>query len=356
MDLQVGLGERSYPIILEAGSLNIIGNDLAGRKIGNKYAVISDDTVANLYGELVLKSLKEAGISGQLFRFKAGEASKSLTVLEDLAGRMATHGFDRHDAIIALGGGVSGDLAGFLAATYMRGIPFVQVPTTLLAQVDSSVGGKTGVDIAQGKNLIGVFYQPKAVYIDTNVLHSLPKQELLGGLAEVIKYGVIRDANFFEFLEKNQQEICNLQSAAIARTIKTCCSIKAKVVEEDEREGDIRRILNYGHTIGHAVEGASNYSLIHGLAVSIGMVAAARIAESLGVLRSEDRKRIVDILELYGLPTQVPPDLDRSLLKQYLRTDKKNIGGTVVFVLPTTIGATIITDEVETSLIDMVIA
>ena len=248
----------------------------ASKNIAKRYGIIADDTVAGLYGEAVQKSLRSAGIESELLVFAHGEAHKTLQTIGDLAGQLARLGFDRQDALIGLGGGVAGDIAGFLAASYMRGIPFVQLPTTLLAQVDSSVGGKTGVDIPEGKNLIGAFYQPKAVFIDISVLQTLPRQELLGGLAEVIKYGVIRDKEFFSFLRDNRQGILDLDPELIKKTCKICCSIKSAVVSEDEREGGMRRILNYGHTIGHAVEGASDYTLIHGLAVSIGMVAAAQ--------------------------------------------------------------------------------
>lgn len=344
--ITVGLDDRSYPLVIEDGCLATIGTDLAARRIAKRYGVIVDDVVARLFGGQLSESLDSAGIQYEMLVFPSGEASKSLQTLGDLAGRLARLGFDRKDALIGFGGGVTGDLAGFLASTYMRGIPFVQVPTTLLAQVDSSVGGKTGVDIPEGKNLIGAFHQPKAVYIDISVLSSLPETELLGGLAEVIKYGVIRDSSFFEFLEDKRADILQLDNDCITKTVQTCCEIKADVVAEDEREGDVRRILNYGHTIGHAVEGASDYTLIHGHAVAIGMVAAAKIAEMNNLLATEDRKRIVSLIRAYGLPVNVPAALDRSRIKRYLQADKKNIGGTVFYVLPTAIGNTCIYNEV----------
>jgi 3-dehydroquinate synthase len=354
-ELQVGLGDRSYPIIIEPGCLVRIGEDLKRRGFAKRYGVVADDRVAGLYGNEVMAGLKRAGILADLLVFPHGEANKTLGTIGELAGGLARLGFDRKDALIGLGGGVTGDLTGFLAASYMRGIPFVQLPTTLLAQVDSSVGGKTGVDIPEGKNLVGAFYQPRAVYIDTSVLATLPREELLGGLAEVIKYGVIRDEKFFRFLYDNHRAILDLEPEAIKKTVYLCCGIKAAVVAEDEREGGNRRILNYGHTIGHAVEGASDYTLIHGLAVSIGMVAAARLAVLNGLLEQDDCQRIVDILQRYGMPVDVPKSLDRTRIKRYLLTDKKSVGGKVYYVLPTGIGQTVITDQVTEQQVDEVL-
>jgi len=354
-ELQVGLGERSYPIYIEEGVIHRVGKDLSKRKVGIKYGVVADDKVARLYGSTLLKSLEQAGIEATLFTFPEGEKSKTLQTVGTLASRLAQAGFDRHDALIALGGGVTGDITGFLASAYMRGIPFVQVPTTLLAQVDSSVGGKTGVDIPEGKNLVGAFHQPKAVYIDIELLKTLPDEELLGGLAEVIKYGIIRDNDFFIFLEKNRQSILDLNSELLEKLIFRCCEIKAEVVAEDEREGGIRKILNYGHTIGHAVEGASDYSLIHGLAVSIGMVAAARLAVANGLLPEGESDKIYQTLSAYKMPVEVPGNLDRERIKKYLLTDKKVVAGNLFFVLPTKIGNTIITDKVSEEQIDKVL-
>ncbi|TKB09373.1 3-dehydroquinate synthase [Desulforhopalus sp. IMCC35007] len=354
-ELTVGLGDRSYPIIIEKGCLERIGDDLKKRAIGNRYCVVADDRVAEIYGPQLMKTLAGAGLKAEIITFPMGEANKNLATVATLASQLARLGFDRKDAIIAFGGGVSGDIAGFLASSYMRGIPFVQIPTTLLAQVDSSVGGKTGVDIPEGKNLVGAFYQPKAVYIDIDVLSTLPKEELLGGLGEVIKYGVIRDREFFDYLLEAREAILQLDPASLEKVIFTCCKIKADVVSEDEREGGVRRILNYGHTIGHAVEGASDYSIIHGLAVSIGMVAAANLAVLNNVMPKEEAGQVVQILTDYKMPITVPGELDRRRIKEYLLTDKKTVAGTVFFVLPTTIGNTIITDKVTESQIDMVL-
>lgn len=355
-ELQVGLGNRSYPIYIEPGCLDNIGEDLKRRNIGNRYAIIADANVAKLYGDRLLQILFQSGLKARLFPFPAGEKSKNLFTIEALASRMVQAGYDRQDAIIALGGGVTGDISGFLASAYMRGIPFVQVPTTLLAQVDSSVGGKTGVDLAEGKNLVGAFYQPKAVYVDTEVLSTLAKEELLGGLAEVIKYGVIRDVEFFKFLEEYRRKILQLDSEVIVKMISTCCEIKAEVVEADEREGGLRKILNYGHTIGHAVEGASNFQLIHGLAVAIGMVAAAKLSVMRETLTGKEEERIYSLISAYGMPVSVPHHLDRDTIKKYLKTDKKAVAGKVFYILPDGIGSTYITDEITEDMVDAVIA
>ncbi|SHO45671.1 3-dehydroquinate synthase [Desulfopila aestuarii] len=354
-EVQVGLGSRSYPIYVEQGCLERIGNDLARRNIGNRYAIITDTNVNSLYGEKLLEMLLSVGLKAKLFPFPAGEKSKTLFTVEALASRLALAGFDRHDAVIALGGGVTGDLAGFLASAYMRGIPFVQVPTTLLAQVDSSVGGKTGVDLPEGKNLFGAFYQPKAVYIDSNVLNTLPKEELLGGLAEVIKYGVIRDSEFFTFLEEYRRKILQLDQSVIQKLICRCCEIKAEVVAADEHEGGLRKILNFGHTIGHAIEGASNYQLIHGLAVAIGMVAASRLSVIKDTLSGKEAERIYSVISAYGMPVSVPSYLDRQQVKRYLQTDKKAVKGKVFYILPDAIGSTYITDEVSEEMVDTVL-
>ncbi|MCI5188267.1 MAG: 3-dehydroquinate synthase [Candidatus Electrothrix sp. AS4_5] len=354
--VNVGLDERSYPIIIRSGVLADIGSDLRQRKIGTKYGIIADDTVAKLYGKQCMQSLQAAGIQAELIIFSHGEANKTMATVASLASELAQQGFDRSDALIALGGGVTGDITGFLAAIYMRGIPFVQVPTTLLSQVDSSVGGKTGVDLPEGKNLVGVFYQPKIVYIDTDVLHTLPLDELRGGLAEVIKYGVIHDADFFSFLAQEREAVFDLQQDTLTRLIARCCEIKAWVVEQDEREGGLRRILNFGHTIGHAVEAASDFQLIHGKAVAIGMCAVADLAVRTRALKEGDAQAIKKLIEQYELPITIPTELDRKLIKKYLLNDKKTVAGRVFYVLPQGIGKVMITDQVSEDEVDAVIA
>jgi 3-dehydroquinate synthase len=354
-EITVGLANRSYPILIQKGQLGGIGTDLAARNFAKRYIIVADDRVADLFGERLGESLSAAGLNSDLISFPRGESHKHLGTVADLASRLARLGVDRKDALIALGGGVTGDITGFLAASYMRGIPFIQVPTTLLAQVDSSVGGKTGVDIPEGKNLIGAFYQPKCVYIDTLVLETLPAKELLNGLAEIIKYGVIWDSGFFGDLEKNREAVLALNPPVLEGVIARCCAIKAEVVAADERESDLRRILNYGHTIGHAVEAASGYNLDHGLAVAIGMVAANELAVGTGLMAREAADRVRELIAGYGLPVEIPPGYDRRRIKAYLKTDKKSVGGRPFFVLPTEIGRVIVTDQVAEDLLDRVI-
>ncbi len=354
--IQVGLGERSYPISIGKGIIRQVGTSLQKAKVAKRYGIISDDQVAELYGRQLQESLHLAGIACDLFVFPHGEASKHLLTIGQLASTLAEKGFDRGDALVALGGGVTGDITGFLASIYMRGIPFVQIPTSLLAQVDSSVGGKTGVDIPQGKNLIGTFYQPRAVFIDTDVLQTLPKEEFLGGMAEVIKYGASIDADFFTWLGHNREAILALDPTVIVPMIRRCCEMKASVVEQDERESGLRRILNFGHTIGHAVEAASGYQLIHGFAVAIGMRAVAELAVRGGYADHSVAESIVQILRAYNLPTEIPPGFDRETLRKYLLSDKKTIAGRVFFVLPEKIGTVRITDQVEEVDIDAVLS
>ncbi|MGI6657404.1 MAG: 3-dehydroquinate synthase [Desulfobulbus sp.] len=354
--LQVGLGERSYVITIGQGTLDRVGEIVGAVRAGKRYGIISDATVDAIYGEQVARRLSEAGLACERLTFPPGEAGKQLATIGMLAEELARRGFDRGDALLALGGGVTGDLAGFLASVYMRGIPFVQVPTTLLAQVDSAVGGKTGVDIPQGKNLIGAFYQPRAVVIDTDVLRTLPREEFLGGMAEVIKYGASMDAEFFDWLKRERDTILALRPEVVGPMIHRCCALKASVVERDEREGGLRRILNFGHTVGHAVEAASKYQLIHGCAVAIGMRAAALLAVRSGCADQEVAERIEHLLRLYGLPVDMAKEYDRRTLRSYLLTDKKTVGGRVFFVLPERIGAVRITDQVEDADIDAVLS
>lgn len=354
--LTVGLGERSYSIHIGSDILANLGHLLREALQPRRYAIISDSQVASLYGGQALQALQAAQLGGELFTFPAGEASKHLQSIELLASKMAQSGFDRGDAILALGGGVSGDMAGFLAAIYMRGIPFAQVPTSLLAQVDSSVGGKTGVDIAEGKNLIGVFYQPRVVLIDTDVLQTLPRDEFLAGMGEVIKYGASLDAEFFSYLARYREQILSLEPAVLRAVISHCCALKAKVVEQDEREGGWRRVLNFGHTIGHAVEAASDYKLLHGFAVAIGMCAVADLARRCGYAQATVQEEIAALLKDYGLPTAVPQELDRERIMAFMRTDKKSIGRRLFFVLPTALGEVKITDQVDPAAIAQVLA
>ena len=354
-ELIVGLGERSYPILIQQGLLDKIGAELQKKPFAKRYGIVADDNVVGLFGERLLASMQKSNIQVEIITFPSGEESKNLATIAELSSTLARMGFDRKDGLIALGGGVTGDITGFLAACYMRGIPFAQVPTTLLAQVDSSVGGKTGVDIPEGKNLVGAFYQPHAVFIDNKVLQYLPQSELLNGLAEVIKYGVIYDRDFFRFLEMSHRNILTLDLQVLEDVIARCCKIKAAVVESDEKESDLRRILNFGHTIGHAVEAVSEYRLAHGSAVAMGMVAAAELAVLKGILDRKEKERIVNLLQEFGLPVAIPVEYDRDRIQKYLLSDKKTIGGKVFFVLPTTIGKVIITDDIEMEMLTKVL-
>ncbi len=354
-ELKVGLDERSYPIIIKQGLLDEIGSLLHRNPFAKRYGIVADDRVAGMFGERLLASLKNSGVDAEMITFAAGEGNKNLNTVAELSSRLARLGFDRKDGLLALGGGVTGDITGFVAACYMRSIPFAQIPTTLLSQVDSSVGGKTGVDIPEGKNLVGAFYQPKSVYIDSRVLEQLPQSELLSGLAEVIKYGVIYDRDFFIFLERNVKNILALDLQVLEDVIAWCCKIKAAIVEADEKESDFRRILNFGHTIGHAVEAASGYKLAHGFAVAMGMVAVSELSVLKGILDPKEKERIKKLVHEFGLPTVIPQEYDRASIHKYLLTDKKVISGKVFFVLPTKIGKVLITDEVEAELVEKVL-
>ena len=353
--LQVGLGQRSYPITIEAGCLSTVPNDLAAEYPASRYCIICDDNVADLYGNDLQQMIEATGLGCDILIFPHGEEHKHLATVGALISEAAQKGLDRKSMFIALGGGVSGDIAGFVAATYMRGVPFIQIPTSLLAQVDSSVGGKTGVDIPEGKNLVGAFYQPKAVYIDPEVLRTLPHKEYINGLAEVIKHGIIRDPGYFHMLDEKFDQVMELNHDVLRELIYVSCRIKSEVVAEDEKETDIRRILNFGHTIGHAVEAASGFDIAHGFAVCIGMVAAARISLHKGLLDKDKLATIISMIERYGLPTEVPENLDRNLIKSYLLTDKKRIGSNTSFILALDIGEVIITDEVSEEEIEAVI-
>ena len=353
--LEVGLGERSYSITIEQNCLQKIGGELGSLHPASRYCIITDDNIAEIYGRRLLQAIESTGLSCDLLTFPHGEEHKNLATVSSLLSHAARKGLDRKSIFIALGGGVSGDIGGFVAATYMRGVPFIQIPTSLLAQVDSSVGGKTGVDIPEGKNLVGAFYQPEAVYIDPDVLNTLPSKEYINGMAEVIKHGIIRDAGYFQMLDQKFDQVMALDPDVLGELIYVSCRIKSAVVAEDEKESNIRRILNFGHTIGHAVEAASDFEIAHGFAVGIGMVAAARISVLKGILGNEKLAAMISMIKRYGLPTEVPEDLDRNRIKSYLLTDKKRIGSKTSFILATDIGEVIITDEVIDEEIDAVI-
>ena len=338
--VQVPLGSRSYNIKVGGGLLSRLGAECAQLKLGQRCAVITDSNVIRYFAKAALKSLTASGFAPVLISVPAGEKSKRLAVVEKCHNQLAAHRLERKSFIIALGGGVVGDLAGFVAATYLRGIPFVQVPTTLLAQVDSSVGGKTGVNLRAGKNLVGAFYQPQLVLCDLDALKTLPKREFISGLAEIIKYGIIYDAILFAQLERNLPKLLQRDTATLRNVIARCCEIKAEVVGQDETEGGLRAILNFGHTIGHAIENSSGYGkFLHGEAIAIGQVAAAKLSQNLLGLPSGDVKRIEKLFIQAGLPVKIKLNpARRKKLFAAMLLDKKVSGGEVKFVLAPKIG------------------
>ena len=313
--------------------------------------LVTDQNVCELHGHAVRDSLAAADVDLRVAEIPAGEESKSLDQVSGLYDELVEFAADRRTIVIAVGGGVIGDLAGFVAATYARGLRFIQVPTTLLAQVDSSVGGKTGVNHAKGKNLIGAFHQPVGVLIDTSTLATLPDRDYRSGLAEVVKYGVILDAEFFEFLENSIDALNNRDSETLQRVVSRSCELKAMVVREDEFETTgLRAILNYGHTFAHAFEALAGYgTLTHGEAVSIGMVCASRLAEKLGRVTASDTQRQVDLLKAIGLPVDVPEDLKQQSdqIVGRMLLDKKTVGGSLRFILPDRIGHVELIDGVD---------
>jgi len=343
--IRVNLSAYSYNIYIDKIFLERIGDILAKEHKPCQTLLITDDNIEKIYGRIVRESLSQNSFNIKTVSLPPGEEQKNLDTALSLYDNCFDHKLDRKSLIIALGGGVVGDISGFIAATFMRGIPFVQIPTTLLAQVDSSIGGKVAVNHPKGKNMIGSFYQPKAVFIDTNTLSTLPSKELIAGFIEVIKYGVIRDPKLFAFLEDSLCNILQLDPSALHRIIATSCQIKARVVEEDEKEKNIRAILNYGHTIGHAIETATHYKKYrHGEAVAIGMLYASKIAIELGLADETVFKRQLSLIKQLGLSIQT--GLKPKDIIQRVYSDKKTIAGKLRFVLPIKIGKVIVSDHV----------
>lgn len=337
--IPVQLGPQSYSILIDAGILAEAGKHCREVGLTGRAAVVTNPTVAGLYAETVTASLAAAGYQPLLIQIPDGEAYKTSQTLQQVYDQLIEAGIDRRCFVVALGGGVVGDLAGFAAASYLRGIPFVQLPTTLLAQVDSSVGGKTGIDHPRGKNLIGAFHQPRLVLADVDTLTTLPEREYRAGLAEVIKYGVVLDRAFFELLESNVERLLARDRELITTVVARCCALKAWVVEQDEHEAGLRAVLNYGHTLGHAFEALAGYAgLVHGEAVAIGMTLAAQISEREGLCSADDRERIVALLRSLGLPTETPP-ADRDELIAALTQDKKSRAGVIQYICNQGLGA-----------------
>ncbi|MBO4992229.1 MAG: 3-dehydroquinate synthase [Firmicutes bacterium] len=333
--LHIDLNEHSYDILTGHGLLDQAGTLIRRVWSGSRAVVLTDDTVRDLYGSRLEQSLSAAGISAAVFSVAPGEQSKSMKVLEHLLDFMASHGLTRSDLLIVLGGGVAGDLGGFAAACYMRGIAFVQIPTTLLAQVDSGVGGKTAVNLESGKNLVGAFWQPRLVISDTSLLASLSAREFAGGMAEVIKYGCIFDRSFFAFLEG-----CSDRSELMERMpyiVHRCCDLKRIVVEEDERDTGRRMLLNFGHTFGHAMETIGSYRrYIHGEAVALGMLLAMAYGRLTGVTEEDPAPALIRLCQRFGLPvsTDIPP----SAMAEHMLIDKKADGSRIRLILLKNLG------------------
>jgi 3-dehydroquinate synthase len=336
--LRVELGERAYAIVIGEHLLSRAGLILPHLDLP-RVAIVTNATVAALYEKQLAEVLRAAGVDVIDVVLEDGERYKEWTTLNRIYDALLEHRCDRRTTLIALGGGVVGDLAGFAAATYMRGIPFIQVPTTLLAQVDSSIGGKTGINHPRGKNMIGAFYQPRLVLADTTVLTSLPPRELSAGVAEIIKHGLIRDAAFFEWLERNMEKLLACEPQALAHVVRRCCEIKAAVVAADERETGVRALLNFGHTFGHAIESGLGYGVwLHGEAVAAGMVIAADLSCRMGLIARADVDRIIALLKRARLPF-ARPDITPGLLFDLMGADKKAEAGKPRFVLLDAIGA-----------------
>ncbi len=346
----VELGDRSYPILIGDGILSAIGGYLPA---GDVY-ILTNPVVDRLYGGAVRDGIERAGGAAHSIVVPDGETSKDLARLMEVYDALANGGAQRKTPLVAVGGGVIGDLGGFCAATFMRGIPFVQVPTTLLSQVDSSVGGKTAINHPRGKNLIGAFYQPRFVFIDIKTLGTLPRDEFLSGLAEVLKYGIVLDCAFFELLEAKRNEILTQQLQELATIIKRSVQIKADVVAQDEHEAGIRSVLNFGHTIGHAVERLVGYGRIrHGEAVAKGMAFSTGLSWKMGLISGEDRDRIVDLLTAYGFDLSIPPFNARDY-REALIVDKKSDGATINFVLIEGIGRFILKNISVLDILDFI--
>lgn len=357
-NVHVSLGNRSYDILIRAGLLSRLGRECARLNLGKRCAIISDSNVAAHFADATRRSLAKAGFEPVLITVPAGETAKSLKTVHACYDQLAAHRLERKSFVVALGGGVVGDLAGFVAATYLRGIAFVQVPTTLLAQVDSSVGGKVGVNLKAGKNLVGAFHQPRLVICDLDTLKTLPEREFRAGLAEVIKYGIIYDAALFARLERELPRLLARHPGALAAIIARCCGIKADVVRQDETEGGLRAILNFGHTIGHALEAISRYGkFLHGEAISIGQVAAAKLSARTHGLPSTDVERIAALFQRAGLPTQIRlSSAQREQLLAVMRLDKKVSGGEIKFVLARQIGRVEFGCEVPVRFVEEILA
>jgi len=350
----VRLGSNSYNIHIGLGLLMQTGHLLKENGFAGKLVIITNPIVKRLYGSALKQNLAKEGFKVTVLQVPDGEEQKSLEVAARLYTDLSDLYCERTTPILALGGGVIGDLTGFVAATYMRGVPLIQIPTTLLAQVDSSIGGKVALDHGQLKNRIGAFYQPRLVISDISTLRTLPTKEFIGGLAEVIKYAVIRDKEFFAYLERNLDQIKSLDERLLEEIVYRSSQIKAEIVEKDEKDLGLRNILNYGHTVGHAIESASDFKMGHGKAVALGMLAAGRISNTLGLLDRNELIRLKGIIQRADLATELP-NLEVGRIVQAIRHDKKVLRGKLRFILPKALGSVFITDEVSLSLVEQVL-
>jgi 3-dehydroquinate synthase len=339
--IQVELGSRSHSIHVGSGTLGTLGARLKAAGAGPRIAVVTTTTVARLYAEGVRAGLEAAGFEPEVIEIPDGEEHKTLATLAGIYDRLIAARLDRGATLVALGGGVVGDLGGFAAATFLRGIALAHVPTTLVAQVDASVGGKTAVNHAAGKNLIGAFYQPRIVLADVDVLGTLPQREFVAGLAEVIKYGATLDRDLFAYLEGTLDQVLTRDAATMVHVVAACCRLKAAVVGADEKEQEYRAVLNFGHTVGHAIEAVTGYGrYLHGEAVAIGMICATRISVARGYCDRATAARVRLLIERAGLPTEVPPDLEAEAIARAIGVDKKVRGGAVRFVCLDGLGGT----------------
>lgn len=345
-----------YPIIIGNKFLKDLAGSLQNLNLTLKATIITNPVIAKFYLKVVKESLLNKGFNVSVIIIPEGEKFKNYRQLIKIYRNLICERLDRRSLIIGLGGGVIGDIAGFAAATFMRGIPYVQVPTSLLAQVDSSIGGKTAINLGGVKNLIGSFYQPKLVYTDISSLRTLPKKELYNGLAEVIKYGVIKDERFFQYLEENIEKILDLDVVCLEKIVSRCAQIKAEIVQEDEKEEGIRAILNYGHTLGHCFETVTNFRYKHGQAISLGMIYISKIAQKLGILKKEDVERQKKLLQRAHLPISPLRSFNPQKILTTLEMDKKRRGGRQRFILPQKIGQVIIKDDIPPDLIKEVLA
>ncbi len=349
--VRLRLGSNSYDIDIGSGILKQSGHQLKEKGFAGRLVVIGNPVVQDLYGDVIGRSLTASGFTVTTLTVPDGEEQKSLETAGRLYRELAECYAERTTPILALGGGVIGDLAGFVAATYLRGVPLVQLPTTLLAQVDSSIGGKVALDHDRLKNKIGAFYQPRLVISDIDTIRTLDDKQFTNGLAEVIKYGVIRDEGFFTYLENNLDKIKLLDTETVEEIVFRSAKIKAEVVEKDEKDLGLRAILNFGHTVGHAVESVSNFKVSHGEAVAIGMLAAARISQRMSILKQNELARLEDLIKRAGLPTRLPdPGMEK--LVAAMKQDKKVLKGRLRFILPQSLGKVFITEEVDLSLVE----